>query len=66
MREAGLVMVRYADDAVVLCRNEEAQSALTRLRAWVVANELTPRLTLARARVRSCQRPTSSAISPVM
>ena len=42
MREAGLVMVRYADDAVVLCRSrEEAQSALTRMRAWVTANGLT-------------------------
>jgi RNA-directed DNA polymerase len=36
MRRAGLVMVRYADDAVVLCRSqEEAQAALARLRAWV-------------------------------
>lgn len=41
MREAGLVMVRYADDAVVLCRScEEAESALTRMRAWVSANGL--------------------------
>jgi RNA-directed DNA polymerase len=42
MREAGLVMVRYADDAVVLCRSrEEADAALTRMRAWVSANGLT-------------------------
>lgn len=42
MREAGLVMVRYADDAVVLCRTrEEADAALTRMRAWVSANGLT-------------------------
>ena len=42
MREAGLVMVRYADDAVVLCRSrEEAEAALARLRAWVNANGLT-------------------------
>jgi RNA-directed DNA polymerase len=42
MREAGLVMVRYADDAVVLCRSrEEAQSALVRMQAWVTANGLT-------------------------
>jgi RNA-directed DNA polymerase len=42
MREAGLVMVRYADDTVVLCRSrEQAQSALTRMRAWVHANGLT-------------------------
>ncbi len=42
MREAGMVMVRYADDAVVLCRSrEEAESALARMRAWVNANGLT-------------------------
>lgn len=42
MREAGLVMVRYADDAVVLCRSrEEAQAALARMRAWVRENDLT-------------------------
>jgi len=42
MRQAGLVMVRYADDAVVLCRTrEEAEAALTRMRAWVNANGLT-------------------------
>ena len=42
MREAGLVMVRYADDTVVLCRSqEEAQSALARMQAWVTANGLT-------------------------
>jgi RNA-directed DNA polymerase len=41
MREAGLVMVRYADDTVVLCRSrEEAESALARMRAWVKANGL--------------------------
>ncbi len=41
MREAGLVMVRYADDAVVLCRSrEEAETALFRLRAWVSENGL--------------------------
>lgn len=42
MRGAGLVMVRYADDSVVLCRSrEEAQLALARMRAWVTANGLT-------------------------
>jgi RNA-directed DNA polymerase len=42
MREAGLVMVRYADDAVVLCRSrEEADAALARMRTWVSANGLT-------------------------
>jgi RNA-directed DNA polymerase len=41
MREAGLVMVRYADDAVVLCRSrEEAETALARMRAWVSENGL--------------------------
>jgi RNA-directed DNA polymerase len=41
MRAAGFVMVRYADDAVVLCRSrEEADAALTRMRAWVSANGL--------------------------
>jgi RNA-directed DNA polymerase len=42
MRAAGLVMVRYADDAVVLCRTrEEAEAALSRMRTWVDANGLT-------------------------
>src|SRR5450631_2268442 len=42
MRAAGLVMVRYADDAVVLCRSrEEAEAALARMRGWVNANGLT-------------------------
>ena len=42
MREAGLVMVRYADDAVVLRRSrEEAESALARMRAWVSEDGLT-------------------------
>ena len=42
MREARLVMVRYADDAVVLRRSrEQAESALARMRAWVRANGLT-------------------------
>lgn len=41
MREAGLVMVRYADDAVVLCRSrEEVQLALARMQVWVTANGL--------------------------
>src|SRR6202047_1193724 len=42
MRQAGMVMVRYADDIVVLCRSREAaDSALARMRAWVTANGLT-------------------------
>src|SRR5260370_27394650 len=41
MRQVGLVMVRYADDAVVLCRTrEEAEAALARMRACVHANGL--------------------------
>ncbi len=41
MRQAG-VMVRYADDAVVLCRTrEEAEAVLARLRAWLDENGLT-------------------------
>src|SRR5437870_5371284 len=41
MRQAGLAMVRYADDAVILCRSRaEAESALARMRAWVSANGL--------------------------
>ncbi|TDG03383.1 hypothetical protein E1N52_35140 [Paraburkholderia guartelaensis] len=42
MRQAGLVMVRYAHDAVVLCRTrQEAVAALTRMRASVDAIGLT-------------------------
>ena len=34
MREAELVMVQYADDAVMLCRSREAaEAALARMRA---------------------------------
>jgi RNA-directed DNA polymerase len=41
MRQAGLAMVRYADDAVILCcSREEAESALARMQAWVSANGL--------------------------
>jgi len=36
MEKAGWEMVRYADDFVILCRNEaEAQAALAAVRAWV-------------------------------
>jgi RNA-directed DNA polymerase len=42
MREAGLVMVRYADDSVALCRSrKEAELALDRMRTWVTTNGLT-------------------------
>ena len=40
--EAGMKMVRYADDFVILCENEErAQEALKHVREWTVANGLT-------------------------
>lgn len=36
MAQAGFEMVRYADDAVVLCRSEaQARQALNRIRAWM-------------------------------
>jgi RNA-directed DNA polymerase len=42
MAQEGNVMVRYADDFVILCETEEqAQAALARIRAWVEAHELT-------------------------
>lgn len=41
MAENGFQMVRYADDFVILCRSqEEAEAALTAVRAWVEAHEL--------------------------
>jgi len=42
MAESGFEMVRYADDMVVLCRNqEEAETALSKLRGWIEGAELT-------------------------
>ena len=42
MAEGGFEMVRYADDFIVLCRNQEqAQEALKRVRRWVEDNGLT-------------------------
>jgi len=42
MQDAGLRMVRYADDFVILCHSEvEAQQALSPVREWVTANGLT-------------------------
>jgi RNA-directed DNA polymerase len=42
MAEGGFEMVRYADDFIVLCRNQEqAQEALERVRRWVEDNGLT-------------------------
>lgn len=41
MAELGLEMVRYADDMVVLCRSqEEAETALEKLREWMVGAAL--------------------------
>jgi RNA-directed DNA polymerase len=42
MVQEGYCMVRYADDFVILCRNETtAQEALSRVQGWVKANGLT-------------------------
>jgi RNA-directed DNA polymerase len=42
MEAAGHRMIRYADDFVILCRDEaEARAALDRVRAWVAENGLT-------------------------
>ena len=42
MAEGGFEMVRYADDFIVLCRNQQqAQEALERVKGWVEANGLT-------------------------
>jgi RNA-directed DNA polymerase len=42
MAQAGVAMVRYADDFVILCRSKaEAERALEQVRAWVEANGLT-------------------------
>jgi RNA-directed DNA polymerase len=42
MAEAGMEMVRYADDFVLLCRSrEEAEAALSRVQAWVASAGLT-------------------------
>jgi RNA-directed DNA polymerase len=42
MRERGVVMVRYADDFVVLCQSaEQAQTELEVIRAWVTRAKLT-------------------------
>jgi RNA-directed DNA polymerase len=41
MAEGGFEMVRYADDFIVLCRNQQqAQEALERVKRWVEANGL--------------------------
>jgi RNA-directed DNA polymerase len=42
MAAAGIAMIRYADDFVILCRSrEDAVAALSRVQEWVQANGLT-------------------------
>jgi len=42
MEQSGCKMLRYADDFVILCRNEaEAETALRQVAEWVAANGLT-------------------------
>jgi RNA-directed DNA polymerase len=42
LEEAGLALVRYADDFVILCRTrEDAERALELVRGWVATNGLT-------------------------
>ena len=42
LAEAGIAMVRYADDFVILCRSrEEADQALAKVKSWVKENGLT-------------------------
>ena len=56
MQERGYRMVRYADDFVVLCRSaEEAQAALTEVKAWVEENGLS--LNPDKTHVGDCREP---------
>ncbi len=42
LADAGIAMVRYADDFVILCRSrEEADQALAKVKSWVEENGLT-------------------------
>jgi RNA-directed DNA polymerase len=42
LAEAGIAMVRYADDFVILCRSRaEAEDALAKVKSWVEENGLT-------------------------
>jgi RNA-directed DNA polymerase len=55
MREKGYCLVRYADDFVVLCRTaEQAQAALSEVRAWVKQNGL--RLNADKTHVGDCRQ----------
>jgi RNA-directed DNA polymerase len=56
MAARGYRMVRYADDFVVLCKShEEAEAALTEIRAWVAENGL--RLHPDKTHVGDCRQP---------
>ena len=56
MAAKGYRMVRYADDFVVLCKSrEDADAALTEIRAWVAANGLTLHPT--KTHVGDCRTP---------
>jgi RNA-directed DNA polymerase len=55
MAEHGYPMVRYADDFVILCRNQgEAEAALALVKAWVAANGLT--LHPEKTRIANCRK----------
>jgi RNA-directed DNA polymerase len=56
MKQKGYRMVRYADDFVVLCQSrEEAEAALSQVKAWVESNGL--RLSDDKTQVGDCQQP---------
>lgn len=56
MTERGYRMIRYADDFVILCRSAtEAETALSDIRQWVEANELT--LHPEKTHLGDCRRP---------
>ncbi len=55
MKQQGCRMVRYADDFVVLCRTaEQAQAALSEVRAWVEQNGL--KLNASKTHVGDCRQ----------
>ena len=55
MKQKGYRMVRYADDFVVLCQSrEEAEAALSEVRAWVETNGL--RLSIDKTHVGDCRQ----------
>jgi RNA-directed DNA polymerase len=55
MKQKGYRMVRYADDFVVLCQSrEQAEAALSEVRAWVETNGL--RLSIDKTHVGDCRQ----------